>query len=70
MTDALLAFPIAYYMARMASPRMRGLLVVAVLMPLWASYLVKIFAWRTILQGNGVLSWVLAPVRHRRPGHR
>ena len=68
VTDALLAFPIAYYMARMASPRTRGLLVVAVLMPLWASYLVKIFAWRTILQGNGILSWVLAPFGLDGPG--
>ncbi|HYM52240.1 MAG TPA: ABC transporter permease [Candidatus Dormibacteraeota bacterium] len=68
VTDALLAFPIAYYMARVASPRVRRLLVVAVLMPLWASYLVKIFAWRTILQGNGVLSWVLSPFGIDGPG--
>ncbi len=68
VTDALLAFPIAYYMARVASPRVRALLVVAVLMPLWASYLVKIFAWRTILQGNGVLSWVLSPFGIAGPG--
>ena len=66
LTDVLLAFPIAYYMARVASPRMRGLLVVAVLLPLWAAYLVKVYAWRAILQGNGVLEWVLTPVRHRR----
>ena len=61
LTAVLLAFPIAYYMARIASPRTRRLLVVAVVMPLWAAYLVKIFAWRTILQGNGVLEWVLSP---------
>jgi putative spermidine/putrescine transport system permease protein len=67
-TDALLAFPIAYYMARVASPRVRGLLVVAVLMPLWASYLVKVFAWRTILQGNGFLSWILTPFGIAGPG--
>ena len=69
ITDALLAFPIAYYMARMASPRTRQLLVVAILMPLWASYLVKIFAWRTIFQGNGLLSWVLAPFGIPGPGN-
>jgi putative spermidine/putrescine transport system permease protein len=68
LTDALLAFPIAFYMARIASPRMRGLLVVAVLMPLWASYLVKIYAWRTILQGHGFLSWVLSPLGIPGPG--
>jgi putative spermidine/putrescine transport system permease protein len=69
LTDAILAFPIAYYMARMASPRMRNLLVVAVLMPLWASYLVKIFAWRTIFQGNGLLDWLLAPIGIQGPGN-
>ena len=54
VTDALLAFPIAFYMAKVASPRTRALLVVAVLMPLWASYLVKVYAWRIILQEDGV----------------
>ena len=52
VTDALLAFPIAFFMAKVASPRTRALLVVAVLMPLWASYLVKVYAWRTILGGG------------------
>jgi putative spermidine/putrescine transport system permease protein len=61
VTDAVLAFPIAYYMARVASPRVRNAIVVAVLMPLWAAYLVKVYAWRTILQGNGLLEWVLTP---------
>jgi putative spermidine/putrescine transport system permease protein len=68
VTDVLLAFPIAYYMARVASSRTRRLLVVAVLMPLWASYLVKIFAWRTIFLGNGLLSWVLTPFGVAGPG--
>ena len=68
VTDALLAFPIAYYMARIASPRVRGLLVIAVLMPLWAAYLVKVYAWRTILQGNGILEWVLTPLGIGGPG--
>jgi len=62
LTDALLAFPIAYYMARVASPRTRGLLVIAVLTPLWAAYLVKVYAWRTILQGNGFAEWLLGPL--------
>ncbi len=47
ITDAVLAFPIAYYMARVASPRVRAALVVAVLTPLWASYLVKVYAWKS-----------------------
>jgi putative spermidine/putrescine transport system permease protein len=68
VTDALLAFPIAYYMARIASPRVRGALVIAVLMPLWAAYLVKVYAWRTILQGNGFLEWILGPFGIEGPG--
>jgi putative spermidine/putrescine transport system permease protein len=62
LTDALLAFPIAYYMARVASPRVRNAMVIAVLVPLWAAYLVKVYAWRTILQGNGLLDAVLEPL--------
>jgi putative spermidine/putrescine transport system permease protein len=68
VTDALLAFPIAYYMARIASPRTRAILVVAVLLPLWASYLVKIFAWRTVFLGNGFIAWLLAPFGVQGPG--
>jgi putative spermidine/putrescine transport system permease protein len=68
VTDALLAFPIAYYMARVASPRVRNMLVVAVLTPLWAAYLVKVYAWRTILQGNGFLEWILGPLGIEGPG--
>ena len=66
ITDALLAFPIAYYMARIASPRMRGLLVVAVLMPLWAAYLVKVYAWRIDPPGQRLPRVGPRPVRHRR----
>jgi putative spermidine/putrescine transport system permease protein len=68
VTDALLALPIAYYMARIASPRMRRFLLIAVLMPLWASYLVKVFAWRAIFQGNGFLTWLLEPFGIAGPG--
>ena len=66
--DAVLAFPIAFYMAKVASPGVRGLLVVAILMPLWASYLVKVYAWRIILQGNGPLNWALEPFGLSGPG--
>jgi putative spermidine/putrescine transport system permease protein len=62
VADAVLAFPIAYYMARVATPRTRNILVVAVLVPLWASYLVKAYAWRTILSDNGVINWALEPL--------
>ncbi len=59
---AVLAFPIAYYMARVASRRTRTILVVAVLTPLWAGYLVKAYVWRTILSDNGVINWLLEPL--------
>jgi putative spermidine/putrescine transport system permease protein len=68
VTDALLAFPIAFTMAKLASRRTRGLLVVAVLMPLWASYLVKVYAWRVILQEDGILNWALGPLGLTGPG--
>jgi putative spermidine/putrescine transport system permease protein len=62
ITDALLAFPIAFYMAKVASPRVKSLLVVAVLMPLWSSYVIKVYAWRTILSEEGMLNWLLGPL--------
>jgi putative spermidine/putrescine transport system permease protein len=68
IADAILAFPIAYYMARVASPRVRGILVVAVVMPLWASYLVKAYAWRTMLGHQGILNWALEPLGMAGPG--
>ncbi len=68
VTDAILAFPIAFFMAKVATPRVRGLLVVGVLMPLWASYLVKVYAWREILAEDGILNWALAPLGLKGPG--
>src|SRR5262245_57850911 len=62
IADAVLAFPVAYYMARVASPRTRNLLVIAVLMPLFAGYLVKAYVWRTILSDGGVINWALDPL--------
>jgi putative spermidine/putrescine transport system permease protein len=59
LTDAVLAFPLAYFMARIAPKRVRTLLFVGVLMPLWSSYLVRVYAWTTILSGGGVLNWAL-----------
>jgi putative spermidine/putrescine transport system permease protein len=68
VTDIVIAFPIAFYMAKVASPRTRNLLVVAVLMPLWSSYLVKVYAWRTILAEDGILNWALDPLGLHGPG--
>jgi putative spermidine/putrescine transport system permease protein len=69
VTCAVIGFPVAYYIARIASPRLRRWLVVMVLLPLWASYLVKIFAWRAILQQQGVLNWILDPFGLEGPGY-
>jgi putative spermidine/putrescine transport system permease protein len=59
VTDAILAFPLAFFMARLASRRTRALLFVMVLLPLWSSYLVRIYAWQTILAHNGAINWAL-----------
>jgi putative spermidine/putrescine transport system permease protein len=59
LTDAVLAFPLAYFMARRASRRGRAFLFVMVLLPLWSSYLVRIYAWRTILAHDGAINWAL-----------
>jgi putative spermidine/putrescine transport system permease protein len=62
ITDALLAFPLAYYMVRLASPKVRALLFVGVLMPLWSSYLIKAYTWRLITAYDGPLNWALGKV--------
>jgi putative spermidine/putrescine transport system permease protein len=62
VTDAVLAFPLAFFMARVAPPRWRTLLFVLVLLPLWSSYLVRIYSWRLILAKQGALNWALNSV--------
>ena len=69
ITDALLAFPIAFYMAKVASRRVRAAMVVAVLMPLWSFYLVKVYAWRTMLSTDGIVNWALGPLHLHGPGY-
>ena len=62
ITDAVIAFPFAYYMARVASRRLQTLLFAAVLLPLWASYLARVYAWILILNHTGVLNWSLQSI--------
>ena len=69
VVDALLAFPIALYMAKVASPRMQRILVISVLTPLWAAYLVKAYAWRGMLSADGPIAWVAAPFGLHSPGY-
>jgi putative spermidine/putrescine transport system permease protein len=62
LVDAVVAFPFAYYMARVASSRTRTFLFVAILLPLWASYLAKVYSWLLIFTHNGFLDWGLGKV--------
>jgi putative spermidine/putrescine transport system permease protein len=64
----ILALPVAFYAAKVARPNVRRLLIVAFLVPLWASYLVKAYAWRGILGTNGVLDWAINPLGISSPG--
>ncbi|MGD9958001.1 ABC transporter permease [Nocardioides sp.] len=67
--DAVIALPIALYMAKVASPRLQRILVIAVLTPLWASYLVKAYAWRGMLSSSGPIAWIAQPFGLDTPGY-
>jgi putative spermidine/putrescine transport system permease protein len=56
---ALIAFPLGYYIARYAPPRWKGVLYLAVLLPLWSSYLIRVYSWKLILAKEGIISWML-----------
>ncbi|MCP1649951.1 putative spermidine/putrescine transport system permease protein [Pseudomonas nitroreducens] len=59
VASAILAFPIAYYMARYAGPKEKAFFYIAVMLPMWASYIVKAYAWTVILAKGGILYWVI-----------
>lgn len=59
LVDALIAFPLAYYIAKFASQRLKTWLLIAVTIPLWSSYLVRVYAWKLILAKEGILSWFI-----------
>jgi putative spermidine/putrescine transport system permease protein len=69
IVDALIALPMAFFMAKVASARSRRLLVVAILTPLWASYLVKAYAWRVMFSNHGLVDWALNPFGLSGPGY-
>ncbi len=54
---AIIAFPLAYYMVRYAPPRWKGIFYLAVLLPLWSSYLIRVYAWKLILAKEGIITW-------------
>jgi putative spermidine/putrescine transport system permease protein len=60
MASAVIAFPIAYMAARFAGPRLKALFYLGVMLPLWSSYLVRVYAWKLILAKEGVISWAAA----------
>ncbi|WP_251445359.1 ABC transporter permease [Microbacterium sp. USTB-Y] len=57
--DVALALPIAFFMSKVATVRTRRIMMILVLMPLWASYLVKVYAWRSVLSDDGLMTWLL-----------
>ncbi|MFI0713645.1 ABC transporter permease [Streptomyces inhibens] len=69
LLDAVLALPMAFFMARVARGRLRRALLVAVLTPLWAGYLVKAYAWRVMLGEHGIVNAALAPLGLHGPGY-
>ena len=69
IADIVIALPIAFFMAKVASARWQRILVIAILMPLWASYLVKAYAWRSVLSNDGIFQWVVQPFGGTTPGY-
>jgi putative spermidine/putrescine transport system permease protein len=57
IASVIIAFPLAYYMARYATRRVKAILIVAVLLPLWSSYLVRVYSWKLILAADGIINW-------------
>jgi len=68
IVDALIAIPTAFFLAKVLSPRYRNFAVALVLLPLWASYLVKAYAWRTLFSDGGVIDWLGKPLGIHNPG--
>lgn len=60
VVSALLAFPLAYYSVRYAPPRLKALLYLAVLLPLWSSYIIRVYSWKLILAKEGIITWFFA----------
>jgi putative spermidine/putrescine transport system permease protein len=69
LIDGVLALPVAFFMAKVAGRRWRPWLVAGILLPLWASYLVKAYAWRSMFGGGGLIDWAGAPFGIGSPGY-
>ena len=68
LIDVLLAIPIAFYIAKVMKPRFRNVVITLAIAPLWASYLVKTYSWRSMFSNGGVLDWILKPFGLHTPG--
>ena len=68
LIDALLAIPIAFYIAKVMKPRFRNVVITLAIAPLWASYLVKTYSWRSMFSNGGVIDWILKPFGLHTPG--
>jgi putative spermidine/putrescine transport system permease protein len=62
LAAAIVAFPVAYYMARYASGRAKAIFYLAVMLPLWSSYLVRVYAWKLILAKEGIVTWLTTEI--------
>jgi putative spermidine/putrescine transport system permease protein len=69
LIDIVLALPIAFFMSKVAGPKLKSVLAISVLLPLWASYLVKAYAWRSVLSDKGALQWLVQPFGLHSPGY-
>jgi len=63
VASVIIAFPLAYFMARYARKQLKALLVLAVLVPLWSSYLVRVYSWKLILAADGIINWFVERLR-------
>ena len=57
---AIIGFPIAYYMAKFTTPKIKIFFYLAIMLPLWSSYLVRVYSWKLILAKEGIISWFFA----------
>ena len=69
LRGASVALPIAFFMTKVATPRVKAIMLILVLLPLWASYLVKAYAWRAMFSSTGPIDWALAPFGLSGPGY-
>lgn len=69
LIDVIIALPVAFYMSKVASSGWQKFLVISMTLPLWSSYLVKAYAWRSVLSSGGILDWALTPFGISTPGY-